>query len=278
VICTAARTRSGQDGFVLLSVLIVTTVLSAIALGAALSVRAASRSTDAELQLIEARSLADAALTRALAALEDPDDPLSDVLRSAAGPVRWTYAGTEIALSLQREAGKVDLNAGHPEMIRRLIAGLASDASLADRMLKRLQERRSRRQAFERVSALIEPAERLSPLALRLDETFTVLSGARGIDPLAAPEAVLRAVPGITEADLVAVLEARGQESRAKLAQLKARFSPWLDGERPLFRVQARVRSSLGLISTREGVMALDLRDSKVSTVHWADRASGNIP
>jgi hypothetical protein len=263
-------TGPSQNGFVLLSVLIVTTIISALALAAAVVTRAHMRSTDTEIRIMEARNLADAGLTRMIAAIELQDDPLLMSLLVSES-VSWRYADMDLHLSLSHEAAKVDLNSGQPELVRNVMRAVIKDRAQVERILTRWADFRTNGRTIEATEALLDPAERFNAIGVILEQTFTTLSGARGIDPLAASNPVLRQVPGMTEADLLVLTNARQtRRSSTELSALKTRFSPLLDGERPIYRISAGLIRE-GVKVEREAVIARDTSTGRVLVILWRD-------
>lgn len=268
VLCSAALKE--RSGFVLLSVLLVTSVISTLALGAAIIARSYLQSADIELRIISTRTLADAGLTRIVAALEDVDDPLGDSLRLS--PTPWPYAGTELLLEVESEAGKVDLNSGDGELVQAVMRAAIKDGPLANRILARWMEFRRRGREIETIDVLLDPRQQLASIATDLERYFTTLSGARGIDPVAASDVVLRHIPGIAEADLRRIEDIRqGKTGKGDLAAIKRRYQPLLDGERPLYRIRSTVILPSKLTVRRE---ALAARNDDAGTIHiifWRD-------
>jgi len=82
---------------------------------------------------------------------------------------------------------------------------------------------------------------------------FTVFNPTGALNPIAAPDDMLLAVPGITPADLAAIAAAR--KSRAKndlagLTQMAERLKPYLTVQPPaVFVVDVRLLSGANVIS-----------------------------
>ncbi|WP_445504891.1 hypothetical protein [Microvirga sp. G4-2] len=269
-----------ENGFVLLSVLLVTSVISALALGAAVIARSYLRSADIEVRAISARALADAGLTRIVAALEDVDDQLGASLRVS--PTPWIYAGTELLLEVEFEAGKVDLNSGDGELVQSVMRAVVKDGLLANHVLERWMEFRRRGQEIETIDVLLDPRQRFASLAADLERHFTTISGARGFDPIVASDVVLHHVPGIAEADLRQIEDMRqGRTGKGDLPAIKRRYQPLLDGERPLYRIRSTISLPNQLTVRRE---ALAARNDDTGTMHiifWRDhveRAPVSLP
>jgi len=262
-----------QEGFVLLSVLIVTTLISALTIGIATGIRARLRTADAEIELTINRSLADAGVVRIIAALEAVEDPLLNDLRNA--PALWTYDKQEITLSLQSEAGKVDLNAGHPELVRSVMQAVVRDGGLAERILDRWSALRENGHVIESVDRLLDFREKFTSAASDLETYFTTFSGAKGVDPLAAPDLVLRHIPGLTESDLLSLYRQRESSGdQRELAAIKQRYYPFFEGERPLFRIMAMLMRPDQTRMRREALVTQDIQTRQIRVIFWRNHLS----
>jgi hypothetical protein len=260
-----------DDGFVLLSVLLVTTIIAAVAIGAAIVARAEVSATRIDDEAARARALSDAGLARAIAALEDGNDPLMPALLMSSAGIDWSYADQRVRLSLTREAGKVDLSAGDSDHIARVLQAVSGDEAIAGRMLARMADLRRNGLGIESVLSLLEPQERFGRMAQELDQVVTVLTAAKGIDAMAAPRIVLESLPGVTPDDLLLFDEARRENSPGKLTQHFARYGSLIRGERPLYRIRASAQVGDGVISRREAIVAQDVRTRRSSVVTWRD-------
>ncbi|NIX78440.1 type II secretion system GspH family protein [Microvirga terricola] len=262
-------------GFVLLSVLVVTTLISFLALGTAITIRSQIRKVDAETQSLRARTLADAGITRIIAALEASDDPLLATLQAPPYSTSWRYADTEIHLSLGAEAGKVDLNTGHSELVHNVTRAIVKNRVLAEAILTRWADFRRRKKTIEAVDILLAPQDRFTDVSNDLEKAFTTFSGASGIDPLAAPEIVLRHVPGIRDDDLAIFDVSRRGIDLKDFDAAKARYRPMLDGARPLYRLRTVVSLASGATARREALVAKNADTGKIRIIFWRDTAEG---
>lgn len=264
------KQRNGKDeGFVLLTVLLITAVISALATAALVTARSHSRAIAGEISLIRAGALTEAGLVRILSALEQGDNTLIEMLRDRGESVVWNYAGVDVTLSLSKEAGKVDLNTGDPALVRSVLRALVKDAEKQSEILQRWETRRRKGQAIESVDALLPPQDQMGPLAQSMERALTTVSAAVGIDPLAAPEIVLKSVPGFSESDYAVLRDARRLGNVVELQAIKARLRPLLDGERPLYRLRASAVLDDGTKTSRSALVTQDMTTGTVSVSQW---------
>ncbi|MDR7039567.1 general secretion pathway protein K [Methylobacterium sp. BE186] len=114
--------------------------------------------------------------------------------------------GTTLAVAVADESGKVDLNAGTPELVAALVRGVAPEAGPATLGLLRLREAAKRepgRGAAEPAPPLFRSVMELAqvpgidrPLFEALVPLVTVHTGSPGLNARAAPTATLLAVTG----------------------------------------------------------------------------------
>lgn len=258
-------------GFVLLSVLIVIGTVSALATSASVATRIERAGADLELRLVQASALADAGLTRAVAALEAQEDPLAASLLADQRPIRWRFAGREIVLSLVPEVGKVDLNTGDAEFVVNVLRAVVRDDAESDRLVRRLAALRQARQPLETVRGLLDPGDRSGPLARDLEAVFTVWTSLRGVDPKAASSIVLRQLPGLQDGEADLLEQAINSGSAAELSPFLARFGPLLGAARPIYRARAEVGIESGVTIRKEALLAHNPTTRTVWVVLWRD-------
>jgi general secretion pathway protein K len=218
-----ARSRSSEKGVALVAVLWVVALLSMMA-----AVFGAETRTETELarnlaENAQAEALADAGIYRAIAMLLDPDQ--NRWPRADGTPYRWSLAGGEVLVSIQDEAGKVDLNAAPDGLLQGLFIslGVAPDAAstLVDRIhdftdrehIKRLNgaEDEDYRRAgvgygakhapFDSVAELEQVLGMTHELFRRVEPFVTVYTGLTGINPLTASREVRAAALSAAQTD-----------------------------------------------------------------------------
>lgn len=128
--------RTGKDGFALVLVLWTLLLLSLLGLSLTREAMATRREADARISALRARLVADGGIARALASLVDPSDP--DRWKLDGTPRSVALHGAAIAVSVEGEAGKFDLNAMPPAAIAALLAAKGCDPARAARLAERI--------------------------------------------------------------------------------------------------------------------------------------------
>jgi general secretion pathway protein K len=271
-----------QRGIALIAVLWVMTLLAAIAGAFMISTRTEVRVAQNMVGQAQAKALADAGVQRAIAGLLAPEAERRWV---ADGRVyAWDFAGGRVDIAIEDEGGKVDLNAAPIELMAGLFrsAGIPAPKAqaLADAIADWRDEDELRRadgaeDADYRAAGLaygtpdrpLEANEVLQNILgvtpdiyRRVAPWVTVYSRGSGVNPATAPRTVLAAVPNITEADIDAILAARGLDLRAANAallrfQVYARYLSRPTAE--AFTVRAAGRHQGGAVFVREAVVRL---------------------
>ena len=236
---TRASAGSGraqrERGFALLLVIWVVALLAVLAAGVAADSSSEAIIARNRMDVAQAQAIADAGVALAIEGLLDPNPatrwPTDGRVRQA------RFAGGTIAIMLQDEGGKIDVNAAPLD----LIGGLANEFGVSSDGRAALLDSIAARRAMAQ-SATAPPAARffgaadlytadiatlpfadLSELRLlpglppaafeRMVPYLTVFSGSATIDPLTAPRAALLAVPGISPQEVEFYLEARDQSA-----------------------------------------------------------------
>ncbi|KAB0264678.1 hypothetical protein [Microvirga brassicacearum] len=254
-------------GFVLLSVLLVIGIVSALVIALTMTVRADRTNAAIERRLVQASALADAGLTRIIAALEGQDDPL---LSNLSKPIYWRFAGQEVVVSLVPEAGKVDLNSGDSDLVVNVLGAVVRDGVVADRLVRRLAAMRRDGQGLETVRGLLDPDDRAGPLARDFEAVFTVWTNLRGVDPKFAPSVVLRNLPGLQAGEAELLVQASARGAYAELSPFITRFGPLLGATRPIYRARAEANVE-GATARREVLLAHNPTRRLVWVVFWRD-------
>ncbi len=212
---SAPRRAGGERGIALILVLWVLALLALLALGFAGSARTELQIARNQYDAAEARAIADAGVTFGILGVLDP-----------APETHWNANGEEHALaygagtlrvSIQDEAGKIDLNTAAPELLAGLLRtlGVADDAagSLVDAIIARRQAAAASadgaRVAFRDVAELRLVPGLTRPLYQAMAPFVTVYSHSDRIDPLTAPAEVLRSLPGAFPQQVEAYLATR---------------------------------------------------------------------
>ena len=251
----------------------------------------------------KARALAEAGVNRAALALLETQ--AENRWRADGTVYPYAFGGGKIRISIHDEGGKIDLNKGRDEHLRRLfvLVGLDQDASsaLVDAIadfrdaddLTRLNgaEDRDYRAAGLSHEAKDAPFEAAEELRLVLGTTpeiyenvrpfVTVYSGRQQIDLTTAPPEVILSVPGVDEAEVEAYLKARAETDGA----IPTSALPIPSAERQSFAlsggkvvtVQAEAHSQGGSVFVREAVLRiLRQSDKAYEILEW--RIGRRIP
>lgn len=213
------RPLRNDAGFALVAALWVLVLLSIIAASAITTARTdhfIARSGVAEAQ---ARSLAEAGLTRAVIALmvRDQSDPWP-----IDGTVRgFAYAGTQIEIAIQDEFGKIDLNAASDEALRAVLTAAGVERQSLDAIVDAIADWRDgdddrrlhgaekedyravglpyvpRNGPFESVAELEQVLGVPRAVVQRVLPMLTVFSRRAIVDPAVAPDELWRLLPEV---------------------------------------------------------------------------------
>jgi general secretion pathway protein K len=268
------KSAPAQRGIALIAVLFALTLLALFAAGLVRDTRTEILVSRNYLSAARAEAAADAAVFRAISELADrrADTISPEPLASEADGTQITVTTT-----IEDEGGKIDLNRGHPNHLRALMfeLGIENHARLADAIADFRDSDDNRRNdgaewSEYRAAGLPYVAHNRpfrSLLELRLvlgitDEIFhllqpyiTVYSRRRGVDPRYALEMVLRAIPGLDDSSIDALIEQRTDGQRASLPTLKGAYIG--RSNRRAFTVRAEARTSDGSRFVRVAVIEL---------------------
>ena len=218
------RRIPASRGFALIIVLWAGVLLSIVAAGFALEMRAESRRAGNLLARAKAEAIADAGIRRAIVALlADPSEPRRE---SGGSLYELPFAEGSMRIRMTSEEGKIDLNTAPDELIQGLLRALfesgeissaARAAHIADAILDwrdedqwvRTYGAEDRTYAANGISLGARDGPFLSVAELNLvlgvdAESFahlvpwvTVHSRSSRVDPVTAPRTVLLAIPGL---------------------------------------------------------------------------------
>jgi general secretion pathway protein K len=203
----------------------------------------------------------------------------------------WAFAGGEVRVSIQDEAGKIDLNAASDELLRGLFltaawtgpdggaVGLdeAEAGALVDAVrdfaddddLTRLNGAEDRDYAeaglpwgakdaaFAAVEELQQVLGVNAPIYQAVAPALTVHSGSEGIDPDVAPRAVLLALPAGGETQVEDFLAARAGAGRGAALEFPGAGGHAARSRAKAFTVTAQGRTAAGAVFIREAVVAI---------------------
>ena len=224
---------SGKDerGFALLLVLWGLMILSLLAATFLRETRAGTTLARNVVENAKAEALVEAAVTRAILGLLDPDPRRG--WRADGRQYQFALGEGRIEVRIQDEAGKIDLNHASAATLRALleVAGRNSEAarSMADSILDYADSDSDRRPAGaedpdyaaagrmdgSKDAPFETKEELLNVLGLSRDDydaisgSVTVFSDKSEADPRTAPELVLRAMPGLSKAEIDQIMAMR---------------------------------------------------------------------
>lgn len=232
----SARPRPAPDpesGIALVAVLWGVLLLSVLAVTFGINAGTEARLARNFLANAKARAAADAGVFWAV------NELLVPVEQRRVKPNGSTYdiafADGSLRVTIQDEAGKVDLNAASPTLLAWLLIAAGADPEAGRRIAAAIADWRdadtlrrpdgAERADYEAAGLAYPPMDRpfrlveelrtvfgvTPPLYEALAPLVTVRSGLDGIDPSVAPAAVLRALPGL-DADAVAGIVGRGDD------------------------------------------------------------------
>ncbi len=225
--------------------------------------------------------------------LTEPDEPATAASEAAAsgGPVEggalrfdgrpylWPFEDGVVQIAIQSEAGKIDLNAAGDDLLIGLLRanGVEQPAVLVDRIADFRDADKERRPQgaedadydaagrsqgakdapFESVGELQQVLGVSRALYDRLAPALSVYSEARGIDPMTAPPAALRALPEIDPSVIEALLIERQAED-PDLVGLLGDFEAYLAGPGSLvYSISSEAVTQAGARFRREAIVAL---------------------
>lgn len=244
----------------------------------------------------QARQLAEAGIYLVVhALLARPAGPV----RAAQGEVRaYRLAGGVVEAVVHEESGKIDLNAAPKELLAGLLKAVGMSALERDRLVDAILDWRDR-DSLRRLNGAEDRDYRAAGLDYRakdgpfdtVDELRWVLGMPEGvferirpaltvytnrpqIDPAAAPELALRAVPGVSPSQVERYValreqsEPQGRPSPAFGLQDKRYLAPHPGG---LYAITARAALDTGMSAYIRAIVQLQARDPRepFSILEW---------
>lgn len=223
--------QQGQQGMALVVTLWVLTLLSLVAAAFMADTRTASKVAGNLVENAKAEALADAGVYRAIAGLLDPNPARRPRVDGAT--YRWIFGGGEILISIQDEAGKIDLNRASNQLMEGLFLSVGTEPEAAKKLVQGIRDFADEDNVTNsdgaeddeyRAAELLDGAkdapfdsvaELQQVLGMNLDlydrvaPVLTVYSGSRSLNPTTAPREALLALPGATHEQVDAVIAAR---------------------------------------------------------------------
>lgn len=292
-----ARTPGSDSGYVTLAVLLIVGLLAAIVS----SLLAVSRPALGLARIggdeVAAEALLQGGVTTAayllLSAQLEPEKVQGMVLSLRSGEIRLT--------AVTDEAGRVDLNSADPTLLTGLFSTVGGNSMSGQAFAARIVDWRDRdgdvsedgAEEGEYAEAEVGygpsnlPFHSIEEMAFilklsqrdfdRLAPFVTVFSGRGKVDPIAASETVLRAIPGATRRDVLQVLRAKkARLERSRILQSAQAIAGYLL-EKPsgVYRVRVEVRLVNGFSSAAEAVITAPQQGgADYRVVAWSELAS----
>ena len=237
------RRPEREEGVALVVVLWAVTLLALLVLSFTTSVRSAVSLARSELMLARADAALAAGLELAGLRFAEPDPQRRP--RADGTELFFTTGPARITVTARDTSGLIDINRADPRLLEGFFRRIADNPDLAKKLADEIVDWRDRdqqrrplgaedpeyRRAGRPLGTGDAPFLDVTDLALVLSMTpaiaaraapFVTVFGRDGrINPAVAPPEVLRAIPGLSEAEVAAILaqRSRGADARA-LAQL----------------------------------------------------------
>lgn len=227
-----SRCRS-QNGVVLVVVLWLLVLLGVLMASLASTARVESELVRNQVEGLRARSAAEAALYTAIDLLARERGEEQRELRTDGRDYRMDYTNISVVIKVLDEAGKVDINAVRPEMLRSLIISQVRDSQRGMQITDAILDWRdadslkrdygaeddeyeelgwgyeAKDEYFDNMEELLLVLGMDEELYSRLMPLITIHTGDEGVNPAVAQERVLLAIPGAETRQVREFLQAR---------------------------------------------------------------------
>jgi general secretion pathway protein K len=222
---------AGQRGFALVMVLWAAMILALIAASITTTGRTETQLTHTRYAMAQNDAMADAAINIAILRLLDPSPAAHPPVD--ASPFLVAFVGHAIAVSVQDESGKIDINMAQEGLLRRLLTTVGIDPLAAQALVDKILDWREaatgrrlngakaedyrdagfaygpRNGPFESVEELQLVMGMNAQLYERIAPSLTVYSQTPWVDPGFAPADVLTALSGMGAPPVAQILNAR---------------------------------------------------------------------
>jgi hypothetical protein len=190
---------------------------------------------------------------RLLAAIDDPNDDFEMQVGLSGYPFAYGFGGYDLTLAVESEAGKIDILTADRDIIVRYLNDVAlttEDGAALMAALDLARQRADGPTAIELLHAYLLPTV---PEEV-INRDFTVLSGARGIDPMHASERVIAALPDVSKAEAATIVRLRIGDSAAIAGR-----SAYFTAGKPRFTLVATVNWGDGAVTTKRVPMEVTI-------------------
>ncbi len=297
-------TASGHRGIALVAVLWIVLLLSVIALGFSLTTRTEVRIVTNVVENARARALAEAGVNVAILRLLD-DDPAARWITDGR-PYEIAFGADQVAISIQDERGKIDLNKGSPRLLDSLFRSVGVPAGESADLVNAVRDWRDEDTAvrdggaelgeydaaglphgpknadFDHVGELQQVRGMTRQLFTHVRPALTVHSGRRGVDTSTAPRDVLLAIPGSDIETVEKTLDTRrtagpstaGPPAATPRRVLRRRTR----GSGGQYTIRAVVRTAKGAEFAREAIVGLTGDRARPVIVYDWTQSAGRQP
>jgi hypothetical protein len=255
-----------DDGFALVAVLIMATIIAGISIALMLLAQEIGKEGAAVSADIETRHLAEAGVNRIILAFSVPGDPLRARLIADGRPVTWQFADSQMTLCVEAESGKLDVNAGPRDHIQALIEHLIPESEPRSNFIGLIDRARAQGEFIPSVVTLLSPFDRMTSRRDLVQKHFTVLTGQHGFDPRTAPAAIIQTAPGLTSDLKEQILTARAAGLAIGSPILGAAPSQTFVSEKPIYTVRSELLSWPGPFAMSSQIEFRDLASPLIFT------------
>lgn len=248
--------RRGRDGFVLVLALLLLGAISGALVALLEETRATATDVDRLVEEARARGVAQAAIVRAAGSVTAAEDPMRGAPLTRARPLRWRFEGMDVDLSIEAEGDKVDVNAGHLDLVTAVLAREDLETAARADLLERIRRARTRGEIFPSVRALLMPCARMSTTAARLEERLTVVTRAQGIQLGRTEGANFDLIPSLTQVDRYVISQALDSGRLPLDDQRLVHLRPYMSFDTSYYRFAGRVHGRDGGVILERQLMA----------------------
>jgi general secretion pathway protein K len=288
-----------QRGYALVLVIAVLSVLALLAAGIAAETRSTALGARSRMEIVQARTIADSGVTIAIMRLLDRGE--ESRWRADGTMHEERYGGGNIRITIEDEAGKIDLNHAPKE----LVAGLLGEFAPADQASTLTDAILARRAAFAVTTpqrpgrfftAAVANFQTLAGLAFsdiselrivpgmsaalydQLQPYVTVYAQSPMLNRQTASRVALLAIPNITASEVDALVAARGLAEGASPAELSTVARYTSIGDLQAATIVAAAHLPGGISFTREAVVAIspDQQTATPRFLRWRQRVEGD--
>jgi hypothetical protein len=264
-----AQFRRREEGFVLVSVLVVAILLALLATTLMTAIRVIASESSMFVSDVGARAATEGGLNRIILAFSRSGDALREALIPDGRPAPWDFNGTTLLLRAQAESGKLDVNAADRSHMAALLDVLFHEPGVRSYFLAQIDNARSSGRRIGSLSALLSPLDRMTMRLDLAESHFTVMTSQKGFDPATAPPAIVQTTPELTDAAKKAILAARAGRLPLPLAEISAPAAQKFTAERPIYAFRAETFAGFGRAMAMSAIVGFS-DQTEISVYRWA--------